>query len=58
MDVKGTRIVRIARGAGVWVRDVECLIDEHKRMKQLVEKIQKTNMGKGNEAVNFKRNEY
>ena len=54
--VSGTRIIRVARGAGVSVANVELLLDEYKRMKGMVEKLSKTNLGKGNEITNFNRN--
>lgn len=54
--VSGSRITRIARGSGASIQDVEILLEEYKRMKMMVEKISKTNLGKGNETLNFNRN--
>ena len=34
-----TRIVRIARGSGAFIEEVEILIEEHKKMKVIVEKF-------------------
>jgi hypothetical protein len=36
--------------------DVEQLLEEYKKMKVIVEKFQKTNLGRGNESANMQRN--
>lgn len=38
------------------VEEVQDLCEEHKRLSKLVEKMGKTNLGKGNEMLNMTRN--
>ena len=38
---------RIARGAGANIEEVYQLLDEYKKLKKIVEKIGKANLGKG-----------
>eukprot|EP01015_Nassula_variabilis_P007289 TRINITY_DN1554_c0_g1_i15.p2 TRINITY_DN1554_c0_g1~~TRINITY_DN1554_c0_g1_i15.p2 ORF type:complete len:169 (-),score=53.95 TRINITY_DN1554_c0_g1_i15:102-608(-) len=51
-----TRIVRIAKGSGAQVNQVRELIEEHKRLKKLIEGIGKTKLGKGNDLSQLTRN--
>jgi signal recognition particle subunit SRP54 len=41
-----TRIIRIARGSGTQLREVQILIDEHKKMTTMVSKMGKMGLGK------------
>ncbi len=43
-----SRIYRIARGSGTSVMEVNQLIEEHKRLKVIVEKMGKSKFGKSN----------
>jgi len=51
-----SRITRVARGAGVTVKQVNDMIEEFKRLKTVVEKMGKVKLGKGNDMANLARN--
>lgn len=41
-----TRIKRIAKGSGTSIFEVKVLLEEHKKIKGLVENVKKANIGK------------
>jgi signal recognition particle GTPase len=43
-------------GSGTKPREVNELLDEHKKLKDVVGKMGKANLGKGNEITNMARN--
>jgi len=49
------RMVRIAKGSGTKLREVNDLIEEHKRLAKIVEKMGKMNLGKGNDIMSMTR---
>ena len=51
-----SRTVRIARGSGTSVRDVQILIEEYKKFAKMVQKMGKLSLGKANDMQNFMRN--
>jgi signal recognition particle subunit SRP54 len=51
-----TRIIRVARGSGTSVKEVEILLEEYKRFAKMVKKMGKLNLGKANDMQNFMRN--
>lgn len=51
-----SRIVRIARGSGTSTREVDILLEEHKRFAKMVSKMGKANLGKTNDMQQFMRN--
>lgn len=51
-----SRIVRIARGSGTSVREVNILIEEYKKFAKMVSKMGKMSLGKANDMQNFMRN--
>lgn len=52
-----SRLKRIARGSGTRVEEVKILLEEHKKLKGLITKVGKTNLGKNmNDKNNLMRN--
>ena len=52
-----TRLRRIAKGSGTRVEEVKILFEEYKKLKGLITKVGKTNLGKGlNDKNNLMRN--
>ena len=51
-----SRIVRVARGSGTTVKEINDLMEEHKRLGKIVEKMGKMGLGKGNDMLNLARN--
>lgn len=52
-----SRIKRIAKGSGTSVFQVKVLLEEHKKIKGLVQQVKKTNIGKNDKPQNFMRNQ-
>lgn len=51
-----SRIKRIAKGSGVTEKTVTDLLDEFKKIKNMIEKMGKMNFGRGNDMMNMMRN--
>jgi signal recognition particle subunit SRP54 len=51
-----SRIVRVARGSGTNVREVNILLEEYKKFAKMVQKMGKLSLGKANDMQNFMRN--
>ena len=51
-----SRMIRVAKGSGTKLKEVNDLIEEHKRLSKIVEKMGKMNMGKGNDLMSMSRN--
>lgn len=51
-----TRIVRVAKGSGAFVFEVEILLEEYKRLKMMIEKMSKSGLGKQTDMTNMMRN--
>ncbi len=51
-----SRIVRVARGSGTSLKEVNDLMEEHKRLGKIVEKMGKMGLGKANDMMNLARN--
>jgi len=43
-----SRVIRVAKGSGKSVREVEELLEQHKAFSKMIGKIGKTNIGPGN----------
>lgn len=55
--VEDSRLKRIAKGSGTRIEEVKILLQEHKKLKGLINKVGQTNLGKGmNDKVNMMRN--
>ncbi len=52
-----SRIKRIAKGSGTSIMEVKILLEEHKKIRGLVEQVKKTNLGKNDKPQNFMRNQ-
>ena len=50
-----SRMTRIAKGSGTKLREVNDLIEEHKRLAKIVGKMGKMNLGQGNDLMSMKR---
>jgi len=51
-----SRIIRVARGSGTSIHEVNVLLEEYKRFSKMVGKMGKMNLGKANDMQNFMRN--
>mmetsp|Transcript_7262 Transcript_7262/g.13455 ORF Transcript_7262/g.13455 Transcript_7262/m.13455 type:complete len:504 (-) Transcript_7262:727-2238(-) len=51
-----TSIIRIARGSGTSIQEVNILLEEYKRFEKMVKKMGKMNLGKANDMQQFMRN--
>lgn len=51
-----SRIIRVARGSGTSIAEVNVLLNEYSRFSKMVKKMGKMNIGKGNDMANFQRN--
>merc|ERR1712146_670348 len=54
--ISHSRMVRIAKGSGALVPQVDQMLEEFKRMKTMIEKMGKAKLGKGNDMQNLMRN--
>ena len=52
-----SRIKRIAKGSGTSIMEVKILLEEHKKIRGLVQQVKKTNLGKNDKPQNFMRNQ-
>ena len=50
-----SRMIRVAKGSGTKLKEVNDLIEEHKRLAKIVEKMGKMNLGKGNDLMSMTR---
>ena len=48
-----SRIIRVARGSGTSIGEVNVLLNEYSRFSKMVKKMGKMNIGKGNDMANF-----
>jgi signal recognition particle subunit SRP54 len=55
-QLNDSRIIRIARGSGTSVREVNILLEEYKKFAKMVQKMGKLSLGKANDMQNFMRN--
>ena len=46
-----SRLKRIAKGSGTRIEEVKILLEEHKKLKNLIGKVGQTNLGKSNDAM-------
>jgi len=51
-----SRILRIAKGSGALVQEVNVMLEEYKRLKTMIEKMGKSKLAKGNDLANLARN--
>jgi signal recognition particle subunit SRP54 len=54
--INDSRIVRVARGSGTSIAEVNVLLAEYARFAKMVKKMGKMNLGKMNDMANFQRN--
>lgn len=50
------RMLRIARGSGSRIQEVQILYEEYKRISKMVGGLSKAKIGKGNDMTQIKRN--
>lgn len=56
MAIDDSRTLRMAKGSGTSIIEVKTLLEEHKKLKVMIEKVGKTNLGKGKDDKLMMRN--